>query len=147
MTAAAAPAQPTVIGPTMLIQGEIYASEGIYVRGRLEGTLHVDGSPLVIEQGGSVAAMVRAARVVVHGLLLGDTVASSSLTVCRDGSLVGQVKTCSLVVEDGAYLKGRIETVPGSEIDLQNVPDPGGEGQSERGRVAGAPAAHQAPAV
>jgi len=118
MTAGAAPPEPTVIGPTMLIKGEVFASEGIYVRGRLEGTLHVDGSPLVIEQGGSVAAMVRASRVVVHGLLLGDTVASSSLTVCRDGSLVGQVRTCSLVVEDGAYLKGMIETVPEPELQI-----------------------------
>jgi len=83
MTAGVAPAQPTVIGPTMLVQGEVYASEGIHVRGRLEGTLHVNGGRLVIEEGGSVAAMVRAACVVVHGLLLGDTVASSSLTVCR----------------------------------------------------------------
>jgi len=62
--------------------------------------------------------MVRASRVVVHGLLLGDTVASSSLTVCRDGSLVGQVRTCSLVVEDGAYLKGMIETVPEPELQI-----------------------------
>jgi cytoskeletal protein CcmA (bactofilin family) len=128
MTAGAAPAEPTVIAPTMLIQGEVRSREGIHVRGRLEGILHVNGSRLVIEQGGSVAAMVRAARVVVHGLLLGDTVASSSITVCRDGSLIGEVRTCSLVVEDGAYLKGKIETMPGSELELQNVPDPSGEG-------------------
>jgi cytoskeletal protein CcmA (bactofilin family) len=124
MTAGAAPAQLTVIGPTMLIQGEVRGSEDIYVRGRLEGTLHVTGSRLVIEPGGSVAAMVRAAHVEIHGLLLGDTVASSGLTVRRDGRLTGQVRTCSLVVEDGAYLKGRIEAVPGSELELQNVPDP-----------------------
>ena len=81
---------------------------------------------LVIEQGASVAAMVRVARVVVHGLLAGDTVASGSLTVYGDGSLVGHVRTGSLVVEDGAYLKCKIETVPASE--LRSLPDPGGEG-------------------
>lgn len=112
----------------MLIQGEVRAGEGIQVRGRLEGTLHLNGSRLVIEPGASVAATVRAAHVEVHGLLLGDTVASSSLTVYRDGSLIGQVRTCLLVVEDGAYLKGRIETLPQPELELQSFPDPGGEG-------------------
>lgn len=112
MNAVAAPAQPTVIGPTMLIRGEVLSSESICVRGRLEGILHMNGSPLVIEQGASVTA----------------TVASDSLTVCRDGSFIGEVRTCSLVVEDGAYLKGRIETTPRSHFELQSFPDPGGEG-------------------
>ncbi len=119
MNAVAAPAQPTVIGPTMLIRGEVRADEDIQVCGQLEGTLHMNNSLLVIEQGASVAATVEAGRVVVHGLLVGDTVASVSLTVCHDGSLVGQVTTGSLVLEDGAYLKGKIEAVPASELKLQ----------------------------
>ena len=110
MNAVAAPAQPTVIGPTMLIRGEVFSSESICVRGRLEGTLHMNGSLLVIEQGASVTA----------------TLASDSLTVCRDGSFIGEVRTGSLMVEDGAYLKCKIETVPASE--LRSLSGPGGEG-------------------
>jgi cytoskeletal protein CcmA (bactofilin family) len=128
MTAGAAPAQLTVIGPTMLIRGDVRAGEDVQLLGQLEGTLHMNDSLLVIEQGARVTAMVRAARVVVRGLLVGDTVASESLTVCRDGSLIGQIRTGSLVVEDGACLKSKLETAPASEIKLQNFPDTGGEG-------------------
>ena len=82
---------------------------------------------LVIEQGASVTAMVRAATVVVRGLLVGDTVASGSLTVCRGSSLTGPVRTASLAVEDGAYLQGRFETAPASELKLRTFSAAGGE--------------------
>jgi len=105
---------PTVIGPTMLIRGEFHTGEGIRVYGRLEGSLHATGYRVVVEQAGSVAATVRAGDVVVRGRLEGDTVASGSITVCRDGRLIGEARTARLIVEDGAFVKGKNET--GAEL-------------------------------
>jgi cytoskeletal protein CcmA (bactofilin family) len=102
--------EPTVIGPTMVIQGEVYSNESIRVHGRLEGVLQATDSRVVIEPEGSVKATVRAADVIVRGRLEGETVASGSITVCRDGRLIGEAKTARLVVEDGAYVKGKNET-------------------------------------
>ncbi len=87
------PEESTVIGATVLISGEVSSGEGMTIRGVLEGTLAMDRYRLVIEPGGNVAADVNA----------------GSVTVCRDGTLTGQVKTPSFVVEDGANFNGKIE--------------------------------------
>jgi cytoskeletal protein CcmA (bactofilin family)/predicted RNA-binding Zn-ribbon protein involved in translation (DUF1610 family) len=85
--------ESTVIGAAVLISGIVSSSEGVTVRGVLEGTLDMDGCQLVIEPGGNVTADVNA----------------GSITVCREGNLTGQVRTPSFVLEDGAYFKGNIE--------------------------------------
>ena len=87
------PPQSTVIGATVLISGIVSSSEGMTIRGVLEGTLAMDGCQLVIEPGGNVRADVNA----------------GSITVRPDGTLTGQVRTPSFVLEDGAYFKGNIE--------------------------------------
>jgi cytoskeletal protein CcmA (bactofilin family) len=89
------PEEPTVVGATVLISGEISSSEGMTIRGVLEGAVTMDGCRLVIEAGGTVAADVSA----------------GSIAVCRDGTLTGQVKTPSFVVDDGANFNGKIELV------------------------------------
>ena len=108
----AAPSVPpgTIIGRSVLIHGEVHSSEDIQVYGELEGTVDVSGCQIVIEQGGTIAASVKADYVVIHGVLRADNVVSDHITVCRDGSLIGDVKTISLVVEEGAYLRGRLDS-------------------------------------
>jgi len=117
------PPELTIIGPTMLIQGEMHTRESIRVYGRLEGALNATGCRVVIEQDATVAASLRAADVVVRGRLEGDTVASGSITVCRDGRLIGEARTARLVVEDGAFVKGKNET--GAELKSQTPSDAG----------------------
>jgi hypothetical protein len=85
--------ESTVIGASVLISGLVSSREGMTVRGILEGTLAMDGCQLVIEPGGNVTADVNA----------------GGITVCPDGTLTGQVRTPSFVLQDGAYFKGNIE--------------------------------------
>src|SRR5438105_4176310 len=108
----AAPSVPagTIIGRSVLVHGEVHSGEDIQVYGELEGTVDVSGCEIVIEPGGTIAASVLAGYVVIHGVLRADNATSDHITVCRDGSLIGDVKTTSLVVEEGAYLRGRLET-------------------------------------
>lgn len=89
------PEEYTVIGTTLLISGEITSTEGITVRGVLEGTLTMEGCRLVIEAGGTVAADVNA----------------GSVEVCSDGTLTGKVRAASFVVDDGANFNGQIELI------------------------------------
>ncbi|HEY1757563.1 MAG TPA: polymer-forming cytoskeletal protein [Bryobacteraceae bacterium] len=89
------PEEATIIGPSVLISGEIFSREGMTVRGVLEGTLTMEGFRLVIEAGGNVSADVTA----------------GSIAVCRDGTLAGQVRTPSFVVDDGANFNGKIEMI------------------------------------
>ena len=100
----------TIIGRSVLIHGELYSREGVHVYGELEGTVDVGDCAIVIEQGGTVAATVKAGSVVIHGVLRAGNIISNRITVCRDGSLIGDGTASSLVVEEGAYLHGRLET-------------------------------------
>jgi cytoskeletal protein CcmA (bactofilin family)/predicted RNA-binding Zn-ribbon protein involved in translation (DUF1610 family) len=89
----ARPAESTIIGATVLINGVVSSGEEMTIRGVLEGILVINDCRLVIEPGGHVAAEVNA----------------GSVTVCRDGTLTGQVRTPSFVLEDGAHFNGNIE--------------------------------------
>ena len=112
----AAPASrpQTTIPPGLFIRGDLHSKEDIRVCGHLEGTVDVGECGLVIESGAKVAATVKAGYVVVHGLLHGGTITAARITLCRDGSFIGQCSGGSLVVEEGAYLQGELETSRGT---------------------------------
>ena len=108
---AAQPPEPasTVIGSRVRIRGELYCHEDVRVYGELQGTVEASGCEILIEHGGTVAATVKAGYIEVHGALRDGHVTSDRLMICHDGSLTGDAKTNSLVVEEGAYLRGRLE--------------------------------------
>ena len=101
----------TTIAPGLRIYGELSSSESIRVQGEVKGTVDVKGSGLVIEHGGSVTGTVQAAFIVVHGILRGGSVTSDRITVCRNGSVIADVRAGSIAVEEGAYLQGKLDTV------------------------------------
>lgn len=108
---AAADAADTMIGPGMVLEGEMHTREDICIFGEMEGTLDASGCLVVIAQGGSIAGSVKAGHVMIHGRLRAPVVNADRITVCSDGSLIANVKANSIVVEDGAYLRGKIETI------------------------------------
>ena len=56
-----------------------------------------------------VVADARVREVEVLGRLDGDIDAAKKLTIRKGGRLTGDLRTPAIVIEDGAYFKGRIE--------------------------------------
>ena len=103
--------QLTVIGKAMTIKGTVKSDESLHVDGELEGKLDLPDHRLTIGTNGRVGADTTAREVEVLGTLNGDIVAAKKITIRKGGRLVGNLKTPAIVIEDGAYFKGRIEIV------------------------------------
>jgi cytoskeletal protein CcmA (bactofilin family) len=93
------------------ICGQIYSKEDLYVDGDVEGTIDLQANRLTIGPNGKVRSHVKAREVVILGNVQGNVDASDKLEVRKDARLVGDIKTARIVIEDGAYLKGSIDTV------------------------------------
>ncbi len=104
-----------VVGKAMIIRGHITSKENMHVDGQVEGTLDLPTSRLTIGSNGRVAANATAREVEVLGTIDGDVEASKKITVRKGGRLIGDLRTPGIVIEDGAYFKGKIEIV-NSEI-------------------------------
>ena len=99
------------IGKAVKINGQIYSKEDLYVDGDVEGTMELQEHRLTIGPNGKVHANIKAREVVIFGNVQGNVEASAKLEVRKDARVVGDIKTARLVIEDGAYFKGSIDTV------------------------------------
>jgi cytoskeletal protein CcmA (bactofilin family) len=97
------------IGKSVVIKGELSGSEDLYVDGTVEGTIHLQGHNLVIGPNGHVHADVDAKGVVVQGKLEGNIRASDRTELQKSGVILGDIVTQRIAIEDGAYLKGKVE--------------------------------------
>jgi cytoskeletal protein CcmA (bactofilin family) len=62
---------------------------------------------------GTVIASVKAREVSVLGTITGD-VEADKVDIRKDATLVGNIRTARLTIDDGAYFKGNIDIVPRS---------------------------------
>lgn len=103
-----------VIGKGMVIRGQIRSGEHIHVDGEVEGNLQLPGYDLTVSAQARVRADVSAREVETAGVIEGNVDATKKITVRKGGRLLGDLRTPGIVIEDGAYFKGKIEIV-GSE--------------------------------
>ena len=110
------------IGKTTRLRGEIYSEEELYFDGEVEGSLEVRHL-LTIGPNGKVKANVKAKELVVRGSIQGDVEASDRISIMNGASIVGDVKTAGIVIEDGAYFKGGIDILrPESAKKVETAP-------------------------
>ena len=109
----AAPASrptPAVIGSSMYIKGDISTREELVVDGEVDGTLE-SHSLLTVGPKGKVRADIKAREVVIFGSVHGNIEAAEKIAIRGEGSLVGNIKTAGISIDDGAYFKGSIDIV------------------------------------
>src|SRR6266567_4146198 len=97
-----------VIGPSMTVKGEVYSREELYIDGEVQGSIELQHR-LTVGPNGKIRATVKAREVVVHGSIQGNVQAIEKIILREKGSLVGDIRTAGIVIEDGAYFKGSID--------------------------------------
>jgi cytoskeletal protein CcmA (bactofilin family) len=100
---------PMRIGKTVVIKGELTAAEDMVVFGHVEGMITVTDHTLTIGKGATIEAEVKAHSAVVEGHVTGNVETAELLEISPDGVVLGDVRTPSLVIRDGATLKGSVD--------------------------------------
>jgi cytoskeletal protein CcmA (bactofilin family) len=99
------------IGKAVKILGDIHSNEDLYIDGEVQGSLDVSNSRLTIGPNGKAKSNVRAREVIIQGQVQGNVEATQKITIRKEGSLVGDIKTTGIIIEDDAYFKGSIDIV------------------------------------
>jgi cytoskeletal protein CcmA (bactofilin family) len=102
--------QRAAIGPSMTIKGDIRSREELLVDGEVEGSLESQ-SLLTVGPNGKVRANIKAREVIVFGSVHGNVEVAEKIAIRDQGSLVGDIKTAGISIDDGAYFKGSIDIV------------------------------------
>ncbi len=97
------------------IKGEITGSEDLFVDGPIEGKLQLTNGSLTVGPNGTVKADVTAREVIVRGRIEGKIAGRERVQLWSTGCVIGEVQTQRLAIEDGAVLRGKVET--GKPID------------------------------
>jgi cytoskeletal protein CcmA (bactofilin family) len=97
------------LGSSLHVKGEITGNEDLLIDGTVEGLVQLEDRKLTVGASAKVTADVIAREVVVYGNVKGNLRARDRIEIKKDGSVVGDLTTARISIEDGAYFKGSIE--------------------------------------
>lgn len=104
------PRAAACISQGIRIKGEVTGSEDLFVDGLVEGKLNLSNGSLTIGPNGSVKADVNAREVIVRGKIEGKVMGRDKVQLWSTGQVTGEVQTERLGIEEGAMLRGKVET-------------------------------------
>jgi len=97
------------LGASLHIKGEITGNEDLQIDGSVEGLVQLEDRRLVVGASARVTADIIAREILVYGNVKGNLRARDRIEIKKDGSVVGDLTTARIMIEDGAYFKGSIE--------------------------------------
>lgn len=98
----------TVIGNTIVIDGEITGDEDLTIRGTVKGKISLSAS-LIVEPSGVVEADIETKHVEVSGSVTGNITAKEKVDLKTDCRMVGDIKAPRILIADGAVFKGNVD--------------------------------------
>lgn len=101
----------TLIGPRVTIRGDVSFSGGLYVEGRIHGSVVAEEGAeavLTIAEHGLVEGEVRAPVVVINGQLQGDVHAGERIELAAQARVQGNIYYKVVEMAAGAMITGRL---------------------------------------
>lgn len=98
----------TIIGSSIVVDGEISGEEPITILGTVKGKVAV-AQGVVVEAGATVEADIEGQTVTVSGKVTGNVTAREKLELRPESKMVGNAKAPRIVVADGASFKGNVD--------------------------------------
>ena len=98
----------TVIGSSIVIDGEISGDEDLVIQGTVKGRIVLKEN-LYVEQSGVVEADIETRNVEISGQVTGNIVASDKVELKADCKVVGDIRAPRILIADGALFKGNVD--------------------------------------
>jgi cytoskeletal protein CcmA (bactofilin family) len=97
------------LGKSVVIKGELSASEDLTLDGQMEGSVTLPDYTLTIGPAANIKASISAKAVVIMGAVTGNVTAGEKVEIRATGSVTGDLTSPRLVVAEGGRLRGRVE--------------------------------------
>jgi cytoskeletal protein CcmA (bactofilin family) len=104
--------QPLVVmdlGKSVVIKGDLSASEDLTLYGQMEGSINLPGHTLTIGPHADIKAAIAAKSVVILGAVTGNVSAREKVEIQNTGSVRGDVESPRLAMADGGCLCGKVQ--------------------------------------
>jgi cytoskeletal protein CcmA (bactofilin family) len=105
------------LGKSIVIKGDLSASEDLALYGRMEGSITLHGHTLTIGRYAEIKAAIAAKAVVISGAVTGNVTAGEKVEIQTTGSVTGDVSSPRLVIADGGSVCGRVQMSTLSDRD------------------------------
>jgi len=105
----AANQNPTLLGQSVVLRGDLSGKEDLLIEGQFEGTLSLQEHCVTVGPHGQVKGEIHARQVVIQGSVSGNVSAREKIEIRKTGEVVGDLVAAGIAIEDGAYFKGSID--------------------------------------
>jgi cytoskeletal protein CcmA (bactofilin family) len=97
------------IGKSVIIKGELSASEDLTIEGQVDGKVDLNQNTLTIGANGRITAQVVAKVVIVLGQVHGNITATEKVDIRDNGQVDGDVSAPRIAIAEGAHFRGSID--------------------------------------
>ena len=120
------PGSPTVrdvarLGAGLVVKGDISGAEDLLVDGTVEGAITLQSHRLTVGSTAQLSSDVVAREVVIHGEVGGNLRVRDRVEIKKNSTVIGDITTARISIEDGAYFKGRIEIDRGNQRTAEGL--------------------------
>ena len=98
----------TLIGSSIVIDGEITGDEDLVVQGTVKGRVALSQN-VHVEENGVLEANVETATITVFGTVTGDIQAGERAELKTNCRVVGDIRAPRVLIDDGASFKGNVD--------------------------------------
>ena len=127
--AAAAPSERApesrgaLIGPSIVVKGEVSGNEDLLIEGVVEGTIELKQNVVTVGDNGRIRGNIYGRIIHIRGEVTGDSFAGEQVVVHADAVVNGNITAPRMTLEDGAHFKGSIDT-NANKKDAQSAAKP-----------------------
>lgn len=98
-----------VIGPTILIKGDLAGEEDLLIEGHVEGKIELRHHSITVGKNGRIKADIYGKTITVEGSVEGNLYGEEQLVVKQSGTVRGNIVSPRVALEDGSNFKGNID--------------------------------------
>lgn len=98
----------TIIGSSIVIDGEVTGDEDIEIHGTVKGRISLKES-LYVDESGVVEADIETQNVDISGQVTGNIIASDKVELKTECRMTGDIKAPRILIADGASFKGNVD--------------------------------------
>jgi cytoskeletal protein CcmA (bactofilin family) len=101
----------TTLGRETSFSGKLRFKDSLRIQGRFDGEIDAEGRLVIDSEAVVNARRVKAASVIIGGVVHGDIEASDRLEMLPSAKVYGNVRTARLRIADGVVFEGRCEMI------------------------------------
>jgi cytoskeletal protein CcmA (bactofilin family) len=99
-----------VIGPSMVIRGDVTGEESLAIAGRIEGNLMLPKGNVIVSAEGRVKGDIHAQVIRIEGQVEGHLKGEQRVIIRPSSKVTGDIAAARVTLEDGCNYSGRVET-------------------------------------